>query len=128
MIKTAGKTFQQVLDEITDKLEAQGKRCMDVYSCLYSDGEGNHCAVGWLLSETVTLRGDAKTLTETYPDLGENDAFIREYTTELTYVQAIHDGACSYSKESLNKMGYNVERLFQLCNTPEFRKVEEQYS
>jgi hypothetical protein len=43
-------TVQQAIDYSLDKLVKQGKRCMEGSNCVYGDGEGKHCAIGWLLN------------------------------------------------------------------------------
>ena len=53
-------TLQQACDFAVLKIVEQGKQCNkvtdNVHGCAYSDGKGNHCAVGWLLDpENETL-------------------------------------------------------------------------
>jgi hypothetical protein len=42
-------SVQQAIEYSLDKLVKQGKRCMNDSDCAYGNGEGNHCAIGWLL-------------------------------------------------------------------------------
>ena len=56
-------TLQEACDYAVLKIVGQGDRCMvkeepSTPICAYSDGEGNHCAVGWLLDkENKSLMG-----------------------------------------------------------------------
>jgi len=105
MIDTTGKTLQEVSDEIAGKLIEQGSRCVrsensefpnaDV-RCAYSDGEGNHCAIGWLLdpkNEAVMSFGgglDSMSLAELISE-EPNKEFISENREALIVIQRIHD-------------------------------------
>ena len=42
-------TVQQAIEYSLDKLVKQGERCISGGVCLYGNGGGNHCAIGWLL-------------------------------------------------------------------------------
>lgn len=105
MIITEGKTLQQVVNEIAEKLIQQGKPCIKLSSpvtaCAYGDNKGNHCAIGWLLPEErddlMMDGGNVSQLVDYYDDLGPNDDFIRENEVFLFFLQGIHDavtGAC----------------------------------
>jgi hypothetical protein len=48
-------TVQQAIEYSLDKLIQQGKQCMLKADCLYGDGLGNHCAIGWLLENDKEL-------------------------------------------------------------------------
>ena len=118
MISTTGKSFQQVLNEIAAKLIEQGVRCYSESDeqCLYGDGSGNHCAVGWLIpegSEAMTSKhGVNGMLVEHYIHLGENRDFIMNNGYELRFVQALHDSATVSSiDDALERLGtkYNLE-------------------
>lgn len=107
MIDTTGKTFLQVLDEISDALERQGKPCCKFteptdpdetpiqYGCAYGDKEGNHCSIGWLLpEERKDLMGYERGVAELITDkksIGTNHKFIRSHALLLEAVQYIHD-------------------------------------
>jgi hypothetical protein len=97
MIDTTGKTLQQVSDEIAGKLIKQGKKCTDGDNngCAYGDDGGNHCGIGWLLDGAnhgqMEHVGNLWSLSEDYPDLGINDAFIRENQDILARIQLLHD-------------------------------------
>lgn len=121
MIATEGKTLEQVVHEILDKLVAQGQPSVkklpantennstdvDRYTCLYGDGKGNHCAVGWLLpperQDLMEFFGDLGYLHDSH-SLGANDSFIRNNLGVLQEIQHLHDMVV-YS-------GYNAKRDF----------------
>ena len=44
-------TLQELFDYAIVKLVEQGKQCSAATFCLYADGKGNHCGIGWLLDE-----------------------------------------------------------------------------
>lgn len=114
-IDTAGKTFQQVSDEIAGRLVQQGKRCVLTEggdTCAYADTEGNHCAVGWLLdpedTELLDLEADVEALLvhiETSDILQPNLDFITTHKNKLQVIQALHDNAynASLSKEMIKE-------------------------
>jgi hypothetical protein len=59
-------TVQQLCDYAMEKIVKQGKQCLipssvtEMKVCAYSDGAGNHCAVGWLLDEDDSALMGAK--------------------------------------------------------------------
>jgi hypothetical protein len=97
MIDTTGKTLQQVSNEIAGRLIKQGKKCTanDDNSCVYGDGEGNHCGIGWLLDSTskevMSFVGNITSLLTDHDHLGINDAFLREHQSILGDIQLLHD-------------------------------------
>ncbi len=102
MIDTTGKTISQVVHEVMEKLVQQGKRCMsgETGQCMYGDGEGNHCAIGWLLPEDdstlMSFTGGIDNLVEISNSdadytLGINSAFIVEHRGILFILQNLHD-------------------------------------
>jgi len=97
MITTAGKSANQVINEVFEKLIAQGGQCIDGDDCAYGDDEGNHCAVGWLLPESnghlMMSNKDIHGIIKVYDDLGPNDKFIRANGDLLDAVQTLHDAS-----------------------------------
>jgi len=97
MIDTAGKTLNQVCEEIFQLLNKQGKRCVNESGCVYGNDEGHHCAVGFLLPEDdkklMNFSGSLNQLINHsgIGDLGINGKFIEKYFTELTLLQSVHD-------------------------------------
>lgn len=105
MITTEGKTCVQVIEECLDAIIAQGGQCSnDFYGCMYGDGAGKHCGVGWLLPETdsslMQLTGSVHGLlaSQRY-DLGPNAEFINLYSHELRELQVLHDTPFMYITE-----------------------------
>ena len=45
------RTAQEACDYSVQQIVAQGGRCYDVVNttCMHGDGQGNYCAIGWLL-------------------------------------------------------------------------------
>ena len=99
MIDTTGMSLQQVSDAIAGKVIAQGGRCMDRLtansSCAYSDGNGNHCAIGWLLSESSPImqhRAPLSAIIKVYEFNNEpNREFILDNIDALINIQVLHD-------------------------------------
>ena len=106
MIDTSDKTLQQVSDEMAAKLIAQGKPCVTSNgdSCAYTDGKGNHCAIGWLLPDSDYIKDYMETITTMVANfsnekLGSNASFLKEHVKELSQLQMLHDYDIKYSRE-----------------------------
>ena len=102
MIDTTGKSLQQVSDAIAGKLIRQGGQCLDEDgNCAYGDGKGNHCAIGWLLSETSPLMNSGHTLSglvETNSlEQEPNREFIIGNVGALFLIQSLHDSLLNRS-------------------------------
>ena len=102
-------TLQEVLDYIGSKLADQGKRCVtgDLYSsnsCCYGDGNGSHCAVGWILdSKDESLmywNGGIDSLLNRYPS--KVPSIIKENFKLFNIIQAFHDGSNGLLGNSCN--------------------------
>jgi len=98
MINTEGLTLQQVSDSVAKALIDQG--CQSVSSlddsCMYGDGNGNHCAVGMMISPSnemaMELGGGVTTLLSSgFIDDEENFEFIRDNVPFLDQLQELHD-------------------------------------
>lgn len=71
-------TVQEACDYAVQKIVEQGKRCVTIQHgnremCSYGDGQGNHCAWGWLVPE------DAPDYAELMSALGTIDELCMEY-------------------------------------------------
>lgn len=107
MILTEGKTIQQVSDEIAKALIKQGKRCYSsaVGGCVFSDGEGNYCAIGLVLPEDdekiIRFIGGLSDLLETFgsENLGPNGAFIKKNLTTFYSFLGLHDNQLRKNRE-----------------------------
>ena len=86
-------TLQEACDYVVTRLVEQGDRCMKEDNCVYGDGNGNHCAVGWLLDHsdndlmgrTVTIYG----LVEFYRD--KVPMIIKRNIEVFELLQSFHD-------------------------------------
>lgn len=118
-ITVKGKSVSQVVTEVMERLVVQGKRCvdpnLDYTSCLYSDGEGNHCGIGWLLNE--------KTCDDSMKALGNLEFLIQghlrheddtlanhlsESITTYSLLQRVHDS---------DSGGVLKNRIQELCDS-----------
>ena len=108
MIDCNGKTPLEVVKEVMPLIVEQGGKCENETTCLYGDDEGRHCAVGWLLpwenEELMSVEGDVTDLIRRYPDLGPNDAWIRENEGFLNTLQDIHDLQWLDTQEKISEM------------------------
>lgn len=95
MITTQDKTELQVYTEVLQAIINQGGQCLFNGQCVYGNGQGHHCAIGWLLPENDTqlmdYGGDLESLVIEDISLGPNDAFIRNNVKTLARFQQIHD-------------------------------------
>ena len=99
MIDTRGMSLQQVSDAIAGKVIGQGGRCMsgdtENSSCVYGDGKGKHCAIGWLISESSPLMQHGCSLEPLIElsafDLEPNREFILNNIDALHRIQILHD-------------------------------------
>ena len=88
-------TLQEACDYAVNKIVEQGKKCVLAKQCVYSDGEGNHCAVGWLLDKTnsklMEATGGIRNLIEA-PDISEHiPNLIKDNLCVFISLQSFHD-------------------------------------
>lgn len=87
-------TIQKACDYAVQRIVKQGHRCMErgSDSCVYSDGQGNHCAVGWLFPEDKVLMEFEGTIDDYVYDW-EHDVndWIKENVRILRQLQVFHD-------------------------------------
>jgi len=112
MISTDGKTVIEVVSEVLRAIIDQGGRCIDRYNdCMYGDGKGKHCAVGWLMpddrKDLMGLMGNLDTLIAEEDDLGPNTGFILKNRTLLYILQTFHDSdhLNMYEKDLAGQVG-----------------------
>ena len=96
MIETKNKTMEEVADEIFEALVIQGKQCKSSSSCLYVDDDDNHCAVGFLLADSESLRGYEGDVVQMIADLDESELgpnvdFIKDNMGVMEKLQGLHD-------------------------------------
>ena len=88
-------TLQQVFDNAWRGLKKQGfKKCIGSHDCVYSNDEGNHCAIGWSLppaSLMNNVKGGIFFLVKSYEK--EFKALFGADYVRLTELQRCHDGA-----------------------------------
>ena len=89
-------TLQEACDFAVLKIVEQGGRCMSVHNkgiCSYSNGQGWHCAVGWLLDETnenmMNTSAVIGYLSSYYPDSVPN--LIKDNLEVFMRLQMFHD-------------------------------------
>lgn len=101
-------TLQEACDYSVKKIVEQGDRCMsacNIYKCAYTDREGKHCAVGWLLDEDneelMNFEGNVVSLCKQF---GEDiPQLIRDNLHLFWHLQGFHDA--SYEEDRLTRLG-----------------------
>ena len=94
-------TVQQAIEYSLDKLVQQGERCRDGHVCTYGDGEGNHCAVGWLLDARaealMRYEGSVREIAGKFsiPELIKNNIEV------FSLLQAFHDDARGHGRRNI---------------------------
>ena len=94
MIKTKGKSIEEVVEEIFSLLVKQGGRCVDEDgSCMYGDSEGNHCAIGFLVGDEFAdyENSFSALVRDKSAELGENGVFMAMNLNTLSLCQKMHD-------------------------------------
>lgn len=113
-------SLQEACDYAVSKIVEQGGRCLNaIGGCVYSDGEGNHCGVGWLLdeeNEVLMNRGvTAKALAQKYPTLIPN--LIKENLPVMAILQSFHDRPKGYRKTCLKNLSNHID-----TSKPQYQK------
>ena len=109
------KTVQEACDYSVKQIVAQGGRCQeDDDNCLYGDGHGNHCAIGWLLDPDnkglMSYVGSIYAVTPSYPD--EVQAIIKDNLNIFAELQRFHDEPESQRREILRnvlRVAHNID-------------------
>jgi hypothetical protein len=97
-------TAQEACDYSVQQIVAQGGQCYDVVNdaCLHSDGQGNHCAIGWLLDpnnkELMGYISDIKLLVDDFPD--DVPQIIKHNLDLFAALQDFHDQPDSIIREN----------------------------
>lgn len=92
-------TRQELADYVVGKIVTQGKQCKDDSSCMYSDGKGNHCAVGWVWPDPPSNDDNIEFIADKYED--ETPEFILENLDLFDSLQQFHDADKSAHRERL---------------------------
>ena len=97
------RTAQEACDYSVQQIVAQGGRCYNVVdgACMYGDGHGKHCAIGWLLDpnnkELMSYKGSFDDLPPSYPD--EVPVIIHNNRDLFAALQDFHDQPGSPARE-----------------------------
>jgi len=110
-------TLQEACDYSVKQIVAQGKQCVDRDDyCVYSNGKGNHCAIGWLLqdvAEAFTFTGSIDQLEMAYPEALPE--VVKENLSTFCILQKFHDKKSYWEREfalkDLQEKGVNTEGL-----------------
>jgi len=108
------ETLQQAADFALEKIIQQGKQCAyeesEKLQCIYGDGQGNHCAIGWLLDHNdeklmSSKHGVAALIaidSEKIPDIIKDDPYF------FAWLQQFHDkSTCRERKLILKRLKNN---------------------
>ena len=111
------KEFKEQVIQAAIKTYNQGQRCIaaDRITCLYSDGKGNRCAVGWMLSEeTVREVGDFKGSVKGLNSKGYTN-YTYEELTLLSQLQETHDESKgdNFQKEFLFRLEFRLPWVYE---------------
>ena len=95
------KTAQEACDYSVQQIVAQGKRCMNGGICAHGDGQGNHCAIGWLLDpDNKALMNYDEGVQGVVDDFPKNVPQIIKDNLDLFYeLQSFHDETGSLIRE-----------------------------
>jgi len=87
------KTAQEACDYSVQKIVEQGGRCINDGICAHSDGQGNHCAIGWLLDpdneELMNYAGGVQGVVDDFPD--DVPEIIKDNIDLFSTLQVFHD-------------------------------------
>ena len=86
-------TAQEACDYSVQQIVAQGKRCINDGICAHSDGQGNHCAIGWFLDPDnealMNYDGSVQGVVEDFPD--DVPEVIKDNIDLFSELQRFHD-------------------------------------
>jgi len=98
------KTAQEACDYSVQQIVAQGEQCYNKARgrCLHSDGQGNHCAIGWLLDpNNKELMGYISAIRLLVDDLPKNvPQIIKDNVKLFGTLQEFHDEGYSIDREA----------------------------
>ena len=101
--KVDAMTVQQAVEYSLDKIVKQGERCMRDGECAYGDGEGNHCAIGWLLdADNADLMEDEGSASGIARCCGVPE-LIKENVEVFNKFQCFHDAGQGYNREEFKQ-------------------------
>ena len=100
------KTAQEACDYSVQQIVAQGEQCYDVVNststCMHGDGQGNHCAIGWLLDpDNKKLMGYTLSIRLLVDDFPKNvPQIIKDNLDLFSELQSFHDEGYSIIREN----------------------------
>ena len=98
------KTAQEACDYSVQQIVAQGGRCYDVVKdvCMHSDGQGNHCSIGWLLDpDNEDLMNYNRGVQDVVDDFPKNvPQIIKDNLDLFSELQSFHDEGYSIIREN----------------------------
>ena len=110
------RTAQEACDYSVQQIVAQGGRCYDVVNntCMHGDGQGNHCAIGWLLDpndeEFMGYVGSIRLLVDDFPY--DAPQIIQDNLDMFAVLQDFHDEDYSIIREMCRnglRDNYNID-------------------
>jgi len=110
------KTAQEACDYSVKQIVAQGEQCYNKARgrCLHSDGQGNHCAIGWLLDpnnkELMGYTSTIRILVDDFQD--EIPQIIKDNLDMFAVLQDFHDEDYSIIREMCRdglRDNYNID-------------------
>lgn len=87
-------TVQEACDYAVKEIVSQGARCMEGAACCYEDNNGNHCAVGHLLSKPTLRKIPLDDSISALVSSGYSDLIpdlIRQNIKQFELLQRFHD-------------------------------------
>ena len=99
------KTAQEACDYSVQQIVAQGGRCMNDGICAHGDGQGNHCAIGWLLDpdnkKLMNYDEGVQGVVADFPV--EIPQIIKDNLDMFAVLQDFHDEGYSIDREAYRK-------------------------
>ena len=97
------KTAQEACDYSVQQIVAQGEQCYNKARgrCLHSDGQGNHCAIGWFLDpDNEVLMNYVQGVRDVVEDFPDNvPEVIKDNIDLFSELQRFHDQPNSIIRE-----------------------------
>ena len=105
-------TAQEACDYSVRQIVKQGGRCYHKARgrCLHSDGQGNHCAIGWFLDpDNEDLMNYVQGVRDVVDDFqDEIPQIIRDHVEVFLWLQGFHDEGYSIVREAYrNRLRYD---------------------
>ena len=96
------KTAQEACDYSVQQIVKQGGQCMNGGSCAHGDGQGNHCAIGWLLDPDnkalMNYNRGVQDVVDDFPD--DVPEIIKDNIDLFSTLQVFHDQPGPLNREA----------------------------